>query len=106
MNNLRRILILISLVVLIYFLYKYQQNSLSNDNETNEDDNNYQERVLEDNIEQETDEISLDDGSQLSLGSLDSDIYKQDSMVDDDSIGGLSDFDQKSEISNIDELFF
>jgi len=106
MNNLRRILVLISLVVLIYFLYKYQQNSLSNDNETNEDDNNYQERVLEENVEQETDEISLDDGSQLSLGSLDSNIYKQDSMVDGDSIGGLSDFDQKSEISNIDELFF
>ena len=117
MNNLRRLLILITLVVLIYFLYRYQQNSILNE-EVNNEYNNQEEiqETIQENMLLENNELAnnnelldnklLDNDSDMSFGSLNSEIYKQDSLVDDDSIGGLSDFDQKSEISNIDELFF
>jgi len=92
MISLNRILILLLLIALLYALYKYQQQII--DKEEAEYKKKRKIKSINNKVI-EKDDISIDNISQFSLGSLEdikSNLYKQDSILDSldsNSLGSL-----------------
>lgn len=119
MDGLNRFLILLLLLALLYALYRYQQQLTENESpttgkvEVTQQANNQKQRPGRELIDMDSIEnISLNNVSQISLGSLDDDCsvgYKQDSALDSiDSEGSFSLLDDNSRGSkeSLDTNFF
>ena len=93
MNNLNRTCIFFLLVGVIYVIYRYQQWTIQQASESKEENDNNE--TIQNNIDNIDNIDNLSNISMSIESNLDSEVYKQDSVVSD----GLSLLDQQTNIS-------